>query len=121
MILISNSHVTNLGTRKDPTTFRVGIYAERFLRDDFLGEVVLPIVNFADSSEYKLKLPLVNSERWDGDVEGDVELMVHFSVCPYISVVKFIFLFLGGHKYFIDRTRNSQILLPFKGILFLFL
>lgn len=48
--------------------------------DDLLGTVILPIVNFADTQEYELRLPLLHREKWDGDIEGEVEFLLHFSV-----------------------------------------
>jgi len=72
--------IRNLGTKKDPSTFKVEVYAKRFLVDEFLGQVVLPVVSFADTNEYELKLPLMQKDTWEGDIQGEVDVSVHFSV-----------------------------------------
>lgn len=45
---------------------------------------MLPIINFADTNEYELKLPLLQKESWEGDVvgeiHGEIDVLVHFSV-----------------------------------------
>jgi hypothetical protein len=38
-------------------------------------------VNFADYKDYELKLPLLQKDQWDGDIEGELEFLLQFSVC----------------------------------------
>lgn len=45
------------------------------------SQVILPILNFADTNEYELKLPLLQREAmWEGEVVGEIDILVHFSV-----------------------------------------
>lgn len=44
---------------------------------------MLPIINFADAKEYELRLPLLQQGKWDGDIEGEIEFLIHFSVCKH--------------------------------------
>lgn len=38
-LLICCRVIRKLGTREDPTTFKIEVYGKRFLVDDFLGQV----------------------------------------------------------------------------------
>lgn len=37
------STISNLGTRREPTTFKIEVYAKRFLMDDLLGTVLISL------------------------------------------------------------------------------
>ncbi len=37
-------------------------------------------MNFADTNEYELKLPLLQKDQWQGDVVCEIDILVHFSV-----------------------------------------
>jgi hypothetical protein len=76
------SDIFSLGTQKSPTTIRIEVFGSKLFKDDFIGQVLLPIIGFADTNVYELKLPLLQREgvQWSEDLyQGELELTIHFS------------------------------------------
>eukprot|EP01125_Pyxidicula_operculata_P010175 TRINITY_DN3353_c0_g3_i2.p1 TRINITY_DN3353_c0_g3~~TRINITY_DN3353_c0_g3_i2.p1 ORF type:complete len:1287 (+),score=348.80 TRINITY_DN3353_c0_g3_i2:69-3929(+) len=74
------TEVRSLGSQKNPSTIRIEVWAKKFFVDDMIGQVLLPIYNFADTKVYELRLPILQRENWSGDIEGELEITINFSV-----------------------------------------
>lgn len=73
--------IYSLGRKLSPTTFKIEVYGRRLIIDDFLGQVILPVVNFADTNVFELRMPLVSEDKdWNGEIDGELDFLVHFSV-----------------------------------------